>query len=126
MERRTFIRWAPVVLWAAAILAVSSIPGRHLHIPEGTDKVGHVGEYLVLGALLARSLGARAALRLLVAAWLGMAVFGALDELHQYFIPGRTPDVMDWAADAAGAGAGLLAGWAFYRLRARWNRSPAS
>ncbi len=113
-----------MVLWAAAILAVSSIPGRHLHIPDGTDKIGHVGEYLVLGALLARSLGARAALRLLLAAWIGMAVFGALDELHQYFIPGRTPDVMDWAADAAGAVAGLLAGWALCRLRSRWSRSP--
>jgi len=124
VDRRTFIRWAPVVLWAAAILAVSSIPGRHLHIPDGTDKIGHVGEYLVLGALLARSLGARAALRLLLAAWIGMAVFGALDELHQYFIPGRTPDVMDWAADAAGAVAGLLAGWALCRLRSRWSRSP--
>ena len=116
MDRLTLRRWAPVATWVVAILAVSSIPGRHLDLREGTDKIGHVVEYLILGVLLARALGARVANRLLVAAWVGVLVFGALDELHQAFIPGRTPDVMDWAADAAGAAAGLLIGAVLLRM----------
>jgi VanZ family protein len=28
--------------------------------------------------------------------------YGAADELTQHFVPGRSPDTMDFAADAAG------------------------
>jgi VanZ family protein len=123
MGRRTFLRWAPVAFWAMAILAVSSVPGRELgHLLDlsgGLDKVGHFGEYLVLGVLLARSLGARVTVRLLLAGWVGLAIFATLDELHQAFIPGRIPDMLDWTADTSGGALGLLAGWAFSRLRAR-------
>ena len=40
-------------------------------------------------------------------------VYGALDEFHQYFVPGRASNIWDWVADimggAAGAAAALLA-----------------
>lgn len=31
------------------------------------------------------------------------AVYGALDEWHQSFVPGRDADFLDWTADVAGA-----------------------
>ena len=30
-------------------------------------------------------------------------IYAASDEFHQAFVPGRTPDIRDWAVDAAGA-----------------------
>ncbi|RKY01797.1 antibiotic resistance protein VanZ, partial [Candidatus Poribacteria bacterium] len=30
------------------------------------------------------------------------AVFGATDELHQYFVPGREASPFDWMADVGG------------------------
>ena len=37
--------------------------------------------------------------------WVAIAVslVGALDEWHQYFMPGRAASAMDWAIDTAGA-----------------------
>jgi VanZ family protein len=123
VDRGTFGRWAPAAFWAVAILAVSSIPGhqvaRVVDLSYGLDKVCHFGEYLVLGVLLARSLGARVTLRFLLVAWLGLAVFATLDELHQALIPGRIPDVLDWTADTSGGALGMLAGWAWSRMRSR-------
>lgn len=73
------------------------------------DKIVHFGVYAVLGALVVRALaGGR-----LAPEWrhVGLAVlvstlYGASDEWHQGFVPGRTPDLMDVAADALGASAG--------------------
>ncbi|QDU97442.1 VanZ family protein [Lignipirellula cremea] len=36
-----------------------------------------------------------------------LAAYGAIDELFQLMVPGRTADVWDWLADMAGAGCGL-------------------
>jgi VanZ family protein len=35
--------------------------------------------------------------------------YGAVDEIHQYFVPGRNCNVWDWIADAVGAVAGASA-----------------
>ncbi|MBM4343639.1 MAG: VanZ family protein [Deltaproteobacteria bacterium] len=35
--------------------------------------------------------------------WLVAVAFGALDEVHQGFVPGRSRDPVDWLADAIGA-----------------------
>jgi VanZ family protein len=34
--------------------------------------------------------------------------YGAFDELHQMFIPGRFADIYDWLADAVGSMSGVL------------------
>jgi VanZ family protein len=34
------------------------------------------------------------------------AVYGIVDEIHQYFVPGRDCSPWDWVADALGAAAG--------------------
>ena len=35
-----------------------------------------------------------------------VSAYGALDEFHQYFVPGRDCSVWDWAADTLGGAAG--------------------
>jgi len=53
-----------------------------------------------------------------VAAVLLSAAYGATDEFHQRFVPGRTADLLDLAADTAGAAAAVAVVW----LIARWRR----
>lgn len=112
--------WAPALLWAAIIFALSSRSTLPTGLGGGLDKVAHFGAYAVLGALLAH--GALAwGLRLGWPLVLGLA-YAASDEFHQSFVPGRHSDVADWLADALGVAAGCLF---MYRRRALRQRSSA-
>ncbi|HEX7238957.1 MAG TPA: VanZ family protein [Longimicrobiaceae bacterium] len=98
--------WLPALAWAAALFAASSRPGVPVPDAWGADKVLHFLAYALLGFLLARGasgsgLGARWPVAL---GWL----YGASDEVHQHFVPGRSADPADWAADALGVLAGTL------------------
>ena len=125
--------WLPVLAWAAAIMAVSSIPSPTIGPPlfPGCDKIAHFIEYSILGIALRRwtagdllSSGARAAARETraaarpkgghgIAAWLlaGGLAFAALDEAHQRFIPGRTVSIWDFAANGCGLLVGFFVAW---------------
>ena len=65
------------------------------------DKLAHGLSYLLLGYALTRATG-RPALAWALAAWLG-----ALDEVHQAFVPGREAGLPDWWADLIGSGLGV-------------------
>jgi VanZ family protein len=97
-------RWLPVVLWAAVIFALSSVPSLSSGLGAWDlvlRKLAHLAEYTVLGALLARALPA------LHAQWAGTA-YALLDEVHQHFVPGRHGALLDVAIDATGVLAGVL------------------
>ena len=85
----------------AVIFGMSSLSGSS--VPEGPPALGHFMLYAVLGALYYLALpGGTRAWRVVLA--IGLAsVYGVSDEFHQSFVPGRTPDVMDWLVDTAGA-----------------------
>ena len=112
--------------WAASIFWVSSQPNPFPYVPSAIlshDKVLHACAYallgfLVRGALAGTRFGARAALVLAVFA---STAYGASDEWHQSFVPNRTADVFDLAADALGAAAG--AALAAVVLRRRGSRA---
>ena len=108
------LAWLPALLWALFIFALSSRTRLPVALPGSTDKLAHLAAFLVLGAGLAWgavSTGSAPALPVL----LGL-LYGAADELHQRFVPGRSPDPLDWLADAAGV---LLGVAIFYPLFAR-------
>jgi hypothetical protein len=96
-------RWAPPLIWSIIILSLTSIPNPHVPMPTGGDKWAHFLVYGILGVLVARAaeLNPRRAAALAIII-LGVSLFGALDEAHQAFIPGRFPDVRDWIADTIG------------------------
>ena len=103
---RRVLAWAPALAWAAVIFAVSHRPSVPVDLGSGRDKLAHFAAYALLGLLLA--VGQRAGR--LHPGWvvaLGWA-YALSDEWHQSFVPGRSPDVRDWVADAAGVVAGLL------------------
>jgi VanZ family protein len=99
--------WLPAGAAMVAIFLVSGVPD--LAAPPGgmSDKTGHFLAYGLLGGLCLRAVSAaewehvtpgRAA-----AAWGLAAAYGLSDEIHQSFVPGRTPAFDDWMADASGA-----------------------
>ena len=126
--------WGAVALWAAFIFFMSAHTGSDLDDGSGlvsqvkrwlsalaapvfgpdTDVVSvaaHFSEYVVLGVLLFVALwqtrpDARRAL--LVSAAIGLAsLYGASDEFHQLFVPGRLCDPADWLTDTLGAALGV-------------------
>lgn len=110
--------WGPVILWAAAIFAASS---RSDTGPVGRipDWLTHGLAYAVLSLLVARALaggfGAPLGWGAAVLAFGLATAYGASDELHQSFVPGRDASAADVLKDLAGAAAGAGA----YRLRYR-------
>jgi VanZ family protein len=107
--------WIPVALYAGLVFWLSSQSRPLAFLPDAIwsyDKLLHAIEYAVLGLLLARALRASglSPARTFLGALLLCSLYGASDELHQSFVPNRTCDPRDWAADTVGAalGAGAL------------------
>jgi VanZ family protein len=117
--------WGPVIAYAAVIFVLSSIS--HLPALPGpvTDKWAHSTAYSGLGLVMLRAIvrgrwHATAWGHALAAVLLATA-YGATDEFHQRFVPGRTADLRDLAADASGAFAAVLVVYAMARVRAGWS-----
>ena len=117
-------RWIAPLLWALFTLAVTSIPMPTIAAPPGADKGVHWILYFVLGILSARAVLADRNARVgeLVAVFAAIILFAAIDEVHQYWIPGRTVELRDWAADAIGSFCGITLALVLARRRA--PRSP--
>jgi VanZ family protein len=83
-------------------------------LPEVTthvwDKLLHASEYAGLAFLLARALRGEGApwSVVLALAILVASAYGASDEVHQAFVPGRDSAIGDWLADSTGAFVGAL------------------
>ena len=95
----------------ALIFGLSSISNPP-NLPGGSDKGAHSILYAGFGTLLLRALaGGRlrhVAVRTMFAAILLAAAYGVTDEIHQLFVPGRSYEVADMVADAAGAGVATI------------------
>lgn len=112
------IRWGAVAAWAALVFRLSAIPDPG--IPTGFATPGHAVLYLIGGSLLFAALSdGRTAVHAAALAVIAASLYGATDELHQAFVPGRTPDVADWAWDTLGAAAGAFGS---ARLRSALHR----
>ncbi|HLX13084.1 MAG TPA: VanZ family protein [Bacteroidota bacterium] len=111
-----FVRFKlPVILWALFIFGASSIPGAafpKLLILQ-YDKVIHMIFYGIFGctvflALEPKSIFPRPAWRRYFWTLLIVTLYGASDEFHQSFVPGRTMDSHDLMADFAGGCVALI------------------
>jgi VanZ family protein len=112
--------WMGLIFLVSAQSTVPQPPGLG---PAMTAYLGHFCVYFVLAILVWWVLGGfglQGRRRWLLA--FGLAVlYGASDEWHQSFVPGRTPDVLDLLVDALGAACGLaVVTW----LDARRDRRP--
>jgi VanZ family protein len=108
MKLRKAISILPIIIYSTAIFYASHQPtpftpdlGLHWQ-----DKLYHFSAYFFYGfavlfalpAVFPRISGRKAMLVIIVA----VMFYGASDEIHQYFIPGRSCELLDWCADALG------------------------
>jgi VanZ family protein len=107
--KKKFIHWLPVYVYFVLIFVLSSFP---IQVKAGTDKILHFIEYFLMGFLIARSL----LLSWSLSRWQGILIagliggfLGAVDEIHQYFVPGRFASVYDASVDFLGSFAGAIA-----------------
>jgi VanZ family protein len=113
--------WA-LVAYVALIFLASSIPSLTAPGPNfaASDKVAHLIEYSLLGALLYRvgagRLGRSRWMEFLFLVTVGASV-GAFDEVYQGLVPGRSMSIYDWYADITGTALGILLMRAIYRRR---------
>jgi VanZ family protein len=114
--------WGPVWLQMALIFIASSIPNLTQLPGHMSDKTGHGIGYGLLGLVLLRAFaGARKSgvtLRIVLLTIVCATAYGVSDEFHQRFVPGRTADVHDVAADAIGASIAALGAWAILKTTA--------
>ena len=105
--------WVPVLLQMALIFYFSAQPAgspslESFPLPAG---IGHLGGYGLLGLLLYRAFNRGLVGWNLVSARNTFVVgflYAISDELHQMYVPGRTPAVSDVVIDAAGIILALL------------------
>jgi VanZ family protein len=119
------LSFLPAALFYGLIFFLSS---RRLNLDVSLpnfDKLAHGAAYWLLGFLLA--FGFFKLLRLSLKTKQGGVILtgvilGILDEIHQIFVPGRSPDPLDAVADAFGVVLGLL----LFRLIFRKKRPGKS
>jgi len=143
-EPRRLGRWGPAAAWAAVIFSFSTgwfssehtgglllpvlgwlfphwTPAELAHAHGVLRSAAHVTEYTILGFLLVRAFRTperpwgRSALWALLAG----TTFAASDEVHQMFVPSRTPAPHDVGLDAAGVVLGITLAWLIRRFRRR-------
>jgi VanZ family protein len=95
-----------------------SIPG------DLSDKQWHSLAYTLLGVLMVRALagglGMRVTLRAALLGVLFTTLYGASDEFHQMYVPGRSAEVFDLYADAIGGVTGAFVCWLWGIIPRSW------
>ncbi len=127
---RTAAAWGPVIVYCAAIFAQSSFPTPDA-VPSFfmSDKLLHLGAYALLALLFYRALGhhrvGASPVKRAIFTIAFTVLYGISDELHQSFVPGRSPEILDVAADAAGGLIGTLLAWQYCRSASARSNATA-
>jgi len=126
-----FVRYRlPAILWAILIFVGSSIPTRMFPSVKWFefDKFIHTTIFFILALLVYRAFQRSLEkmsfqwMRALLVVLLVMA-YGILDEFHQNFVPGRSPDIRDATANTLGGVLAMIVLLGYYRLRGPKVRS---
>jgi VanZ family protein len=122
---RRIIAGIAVLLWAALIFTLSAIQGSgYPSHPGFLNYIAHFGEYMVFAVLLTLALDSqkRPLWKSALIAIAIASIYAVSDEFHQYFVPGRECDPIDWLTDTIGAIIGS-AGAVFWLSYKRVERS---
>jgi VanZ family protein len=124
-----FLRyWLPLIAYCLLIFIQSS-SAEPMKLPAiaQIDKLLHGVGYSVLGVLFCRAYRSgwpkAPGWSMANASLLSGSFYGITDEIHQYFVPGRSADPWDWLADTVGVILGVAAYHAFLYASARKSLS---
>ncbi len=123
--KRFLALWLPVIVWMGVIFIGSSI-GKVPQVGDETfdglvHRAAHMLEFAVLGALVLRAVshGGPVSKREIIITLIVIGLYGASDEFHQRYTPGRSSEGVAVLFDVAG---GALGAWAWQR----WSRRTQS
>ena len=105
-----------LIFWLSSL---PDIPGPELFSAQ--DKIGHFVVCGILGFFITRSLGTWArglGWRVVIVVTIAVAAYGATDELHQMFVPGRNASLFDLLFDTAG---GFISALLMHRYSHLWD-----
>jgi VanZ family protein len=111
-SKKVLLVYLPLIIYWLIIFTLTTVPTEAPQLFDFQDKVEHFLAYFVLGSLLTLTLHFQNKIsifvrRTFIIALILIFFYGALDEIHQYFIPGRDCDFFDWLADIFGGSVGV-------------------
>jgi VanZ family protein len=117
--KKLLLYWSPVFLWCLAIFLVSNRT-----VPKSSEffwqdfvikKLAHVFEYAVLSTFIYRALINSGVGKRNAGIWAVVltVLYGASDEFHQSFTPGRQARIRDVLIDGFGGGLAVYLIWKF-------------
>jgi len=103
-----------IIFWLTicAVSILSVIPNPESVTGDMNDKINHVLAFSVLSLLALQ--GFKTRVRIIVT---GLAAYGILIELIQFWIPSRSCSFLDFCADFCGIGAGLCVNAVFISIK---------
>ncbi len=107
-EKKIVLIYIPLTIYWITLFVLTSIP-KGVSINIGfNDKIKHFGAYLLLSMFMYLFLEVQTKFkkvksRIFLITVFIISFYGVIDEIHQYFIPGRTCEFLDWIADLFGA-----------------------
>ena len=112
-QRKTWLVYLPLALYWIILFTATTLPGNQLPDLHLSDKIEHFSAFFILSVLLNLALMFQKKSFILYkySALVTIIItlsYGAVDELHQIFIPGRSADIRDWLADATGVILGVF------------------
>jgi len=112
-KRKVLLVYLPLIIYWLILFIATTLPTERLPSLGFTDKINHFIAYFILAVLVSLTLIYQRKSRFLfekapVATIVICLFYGAVDELHQLLVPGRSAETLDWIADALGTILGVL------------------
>jgi len=129
---KIYVVYFPLFLYWLLIFTLTTLPSSKLPEVKINDKIEHFLAYFGLSVLLGLTLFTQNKSKLLKKAYYIISVFivafyGAVDEIHQLYVPGRFCDINDWLADFVGAIIGSIVVYLFiYVSKVKGNKEYIS
>jgi len=111
-KHKILLVYVPLVFYWIVLFIATTLPTERMPSFDISDKLQHFGAYLVLSVLFNLTISFQTKIKLIrekhyFFTLIIVAVYAAFDEIHQYFIPGRSCEFLDFFADIVGLLAGL-------------------